>query len=53
MLFVDDVHRFNNSQQDSVLPVVEDGSIVFVWATTENPSFHLITLLLSSVDLLS
>ncbi|KAL8170614.1 hypothetical protein V2J09_022418 [Rumex salicifolius] len=47
VLFVDEVHRFNNSQQDSFLHVIEDGSIVFIGATTENPSFHLITPLLS------
>ncbi|KAK9086100.1 hypothetical protein Sjap_026511 [Stephania japonica] len=47
VLFVDEVHRFNKSQQDSFLPVIEDGSVVFVGATTENPSFHLITPLLS------
>ncbi|KAL8128485.1 hypothetical protein V2J09_017640 [Rumex salicifolius] len=47
VLFVDEVHRFNKSQQDSFLPVIEDGSIVFIGATTENPSFHLITPLLS------
>lgn len=47
VLFVDEVHRFNKSQQDSFLPVIEDGSIVFMGATTENPSFHLITPLLS------
>lgn len=47
VLFVDEVHRFNKSQQDSFLPIIEDGSIVFMGATTENPSFHLITPLLS------
>ncbi|KAK9670070.1 hypothetical protein RND81_13G174900 [Saponaria officinalis] len=47
VLFVDEVHRFNKGQQDSFLPVIEDGSIVFIGATTENPSFHLITPLLS------
>ncbi|XP_010260772.1 PREDICTED: ATPase WRNIP1 [Nelumbo nucifera] len=47
VLFIDEVHRFNKSQQDSFLPVIEDGSIVFIGATTENPSFHLITPLLS------
>ncbi|XP_057541478.1 uncharacterized protein LOC130820215 [Amaranthus tricolor] len=47
VLFVDEVHRFNKSQQDSFLPVIEDGSIVFIGATTENPSFHLVTPLLS------
>ncbi|KAL5741794.1 hypothetical protein ACOSP7_028526 [Xanthoceras sorbifolium] len=52
VLFVDEVHRFNKSQQDSFLPVIEDGSIVFMGATTENPSFHLITPLLSRCRLL-
>ncbi|KAL9229484.1 hypothetical protein vseg_004946 [Gypsophila vaccaria] len=47
VLFVDEVHRFNKGQQDSFLPVIEDGSIVFFGATTENPSFHLVTALLS------
>ncbi|RZC83301.1 hypothetical protein C5167_046086 [Papaver somniferum] len=47
VLFIDEVHRFNKAQQDSFLPVIEDGSIVFIGATTENPSFHLITPLLS------
>lgn len=47
MLFVDEVHRFNKSQFDSFLPVIEDGTIVFIGATTKNPSFHLITPLLS------
>ncbi|KAI3877580.1 hypothetical protein MKW92_027568 [Papaver armeniacum] len=47
VLFIDDVHRFNKAQQDSFLPVIEDGSIVFIGATTENPSFHLVTPLLS------
>ncbi|XP_047333545.1 replication-associated recombination protein A-like [Impatiens glandulifera] len=47
VLFIDEVHRFNKSQQDSFLPVIEDGTIVFMGATTENPSFHLITPLLS------
>ncbi|KAI3894626.1 hypothetical protein MKW92_035442 [Papaver armeniacum] len=47
VLFIDEVHRFNKAQQDSFLPVIEDGSIVFIGATTENPSFHLVTPLLS------
>lgn len=47
MLFVDEVHRFNKSQQDAFLPYVEDGTIVFVGATTENPSFELNNALLS------
>lgn len=53
VLFIDEVHRFNKSQQDSFLPVIEDGSIVFVGATTENPSFHLITPLLSRCQVLT
>src|ERR1700733_9290933 len=47
LLFVDEIHRFNRAQQDSFLPVVEDGTIVLVGATTENPSFDLIAPLLS------
>ncbi|KAG6715535.1 hypothetical protein I3843_05G236500 [Carya illinoinensis] len=53
ILFVDEVHRFNKSQQDSFLPVIDDGSIVFMGATTENPSFHLITPLLSRCRVLT
>jgi putative ATPase len=53
VLFLDEVHRFNKSQQDSFLPVIEDGSVVFMGATTENPSFHLITPLLSRCRVLS
>src|SRR5699024_8463654 len=40
VLFVDEVHRFNKSQQDAFLPHVEDGTIIFIGATTENPSFE-------------
>ena len=47
LLFVDEIHRFNRAQQDSFLPVIEDGTIVLVGATTENPSFELIAPLLS------
>lgn len=47
ILFVDEVHRFNKSQQDAFLPHVEDGTIMFVGATTENPSFELNNALLS------
>lgn len=47
LLFVDEVHRFNKSQQDAFLPHIEDGTIVFVGATTENPSFELNNALLS------
>jgi putative ATPase len=49
VLFVDEVHRFNKSQQDAFLPHVEDGTIAFVGATTENPSFELNNALLSRV----
>lgn len=49
LLFVDEVHRFNKSQQDAFLPYIEDGTIVFVGATTENPSFELNNALLSRV----
>src|SRR5262249_26239223 len=41
LLFVDEIHRFNRAQQDSFLPVMEDGTVVLVGATTENPSFGL------------
>ncbi|MBO1360878.1 replication-associated recombination protein A [Acetobacter sacchari] len=47
LLFVDEIHRFNRAQQDGFLPVVEDGTIVLVGATTENPSFALNSALLS------
>ena len=47
LLFIDEIHRFNRSQQDSFLPVMEDGTIVLVGATTENPSFELNGALLS------
>lgn len=47
ILFVDEVHRFNKSQQDAFLPYVEDGTLIFVGATTENPSFELNNALLS------
>jgi putative ATPase len=47
ILFVDEIHRFNKAQQDTLLPVVEDGTIVLIGATTENPSFEVITPLLS------
>ena len=47
LLFVDEIHRFNRAQQDAFLPVVEEGTIVLVGATTENPSFELIGALLS------
>src|SRR5215469_9036326 len=47
VLFLDEVHRFNKSQQDAFLPFVEDGTLTFIGATTENPSFELNNALLS------
>ncbi len=47
VLFVDEIHRFNKAQQDAVLPYVEDGTITLIGATTENPSFEVISALLS------
>jgi putative ATPase len=52
LLFVDEIHRFNRSQQDSFLPVVEDGTVILVGATTENPSFELNGALLSRMQVL-
>ena len=52
LLFVDEVHRFNRAQQDGFLPVVEDGTVVLVGATTENPSFALNGALLSRCQVL-
>ena len=52
LLFVDEIHRFNKSQQDSFLPFVEDGTITLVGATTENPSFELNGALLSRAQVL-
>jgi putative ATPase len=49
VLFVDEVHRFNKSQQDAFLPFVEDGTLTFIGATTENPAFELNNALLSRV----
>ncbi len=47
ILFIDEIHRFNKSQQDAVLPFVEDGTVTLIGATTENPSFEVISALLS------
>ena len=47
LLFIDEIHRFNNTQQDTLLPYLEDGTVVFIGATTENPSFNLNNALLS------
>ena len=52
LLFVDEIHRFNRAQQDSFLPVMEDGTVVLVGATTENPSFELNAALLSRCQVL-
>src|SRR5579863_3057050 len=52
LLFVDEIHRFNRAQQDSFLPVMEDGSITLIGATTENPSFELNAALLSRARVL-
>ena len=52
ILFVDEIHRFNRSQQDSFLPYVEDGTIILIGATTENPSFELNGALLSRTKVL-
>ncbi|GLJ49336.1 hypothetical protein SUGI_1043070 [Cryptomeria japonica] len=53
LFFVDEVHRFNKAQQDAFLPVIEDGSIVFIGATTENPSFEINNALLSRCRVLT
>jgi len=53
LLFVDEIHRFNRAQQDSFLPVMEDGTLVLVGATTENPSFELNSALLSRAQVLT
>jgi putative ATPase len=52
LLFVDEIHRFNRAQQDAFLPYVEDGTVILVGATTENPSFELNAALLSRAQLL-
>ena len=49
ILFVDEIHRFNKAQQDGFLPHVENGTIIFIGATTENPSFEVVSALLSRV----
>lgn len=53
LLFVDEIHRFNRSQQDSFLPVMENGTVILVGATTENPSFELNAALLSRARVLT
>ena len=53
ILFIDEIHRFNKSQQDVILPHVEDGTVILIGATTENPSFEVISPLLSRCRVLS
>ena len=53
ILFIDEIHRFNKTQQDSVLPYVEDGTITLIGATTENPSFEVIAPLLSRCQIIA
>ena len=50
ILFLDEIHRFNKAQQDFLLPYVEDGTIILIGATTENPSFEVISALLSRMQ---
>jgi putative ATPase len=52
ILFIDEIHRFNKAQQDAVLPYVEDGTVILVGATTENPSFEVVSPLLSRCQVL-
>ena len=47
LIFIDEIHRFNKAQQDAFLPYVERGDIILIGATTENPSFEVISALLS------
>jgi putative ATPase len=53
ILFIDEIHRFNKTQQDAVLPYVEDGTVVLIGATTENPSFEVISALISRCQVLT
>jgi putative ATPase len=53
ILFIDEIHRFNKAQQDAVLPFVEDGTITLIGATTENPSFEVISPLLSRCQVIT
>ena len=52
VLFIDEIHRWNKKQQDALLPYIENGTIVFIGATTENPSFEVISALLSRVKVI-
>jgi putative ATPase len=51
IMFIDEIHRLNKSQQDSLLPAVEDGTVTLIGATTENPSFEINGALLSGASL--
>lgn len=53
ILFIDEIHRFNKAQQDALLPAVEDGTVIFIGATTENPSFEIISALLSRLRVIT
>ena len=53
ILFIDEIHRFNKAQQDAVLPYVENGTVVLIGATTENPSFEVISALISRCQVLT
>jgi len=53
ILFIDEIHRFNKAQQDAVLPFVEDGTVTLIGATTENPSFEVVSPLLSRCQVLN
>jgi len=53
ILFIDEIHRFNKAQQDAILPYVEDGTVVLIGATTENPSFEVISALISRCQVLT
>jgi len=53
IMFIDEIHRFNKAQQDAVLPFVEDGTVTLIGATTENPSFEVISPLLSRCQVLT
>jgi len=53
ILFIDEIHRFNKAQQDAFLPAVENGTVILIGATTENPSFEVISPLLSRCKILT
>jgi len=53
ILFIDEIHRFNKAQQDAILPYVEDGTVILIGATTENPSFEVISALISRCQVLN